>query len=203
MDAERARAEHARQSPWRTTLRELDGEPHRTSRVRTLRAWREVLAASGGTVNDPAGKAHPVSLEPWSADDPDATLLELRHALPDEVRGAGDIVPGSVYARVSEVDPNARPRAGVPHEGPARPLGATLRALRLALAAQDGRVQDPDGATHVISLDEWEAADPDATWLTILFCHQQRSTPLGLHGSRCDVPWHWAAMDALGQPAAT
>src|SRR4051812_31388066 len=43
VDLERARAEHARQSPWLLTFGELEGERQPTDRVCTLGEWRELL----------------------------------------------------------------------------------------------------------------------------------------------------------------
>jgi hypothetical protein len=148
-------------------------------------------------VHDGIGAAHAVSLEPWDGRDPDRTRLLIDLVLPNGFGVADDVEPGSVDVNVVAFDP-ADPRYTIDDEN-SRPriFGATLRAVRLALAAQDGVAVDPDGRSHTVSLDEWDSADPDSTWLLIGFGHQQRSTPVGMRGTRYDIQWHWRAMDAL------
>lgn len=62
---------------------------------------------------------------------------------PDYGTACDDIQPGTIYLNIDEFDP-ADPRFLSPDEDEQmRPYGATLRALRLALASQDGVFIDP------------------------------------------------------------
>jgi hypothetical protein len=58
-------------------------------------------------------------------------------------------------------------------------------------------MHDPIGAAHGVDLDAWSGRDPDRTRLLIGLGHQQRSTPIGMTGTRYDMRWHRRAMDAV------
>jgi hypothetical protein len=193
--ADDPREVHARMSPWRVAIVEVDDG-------RTLGAWRKNLADSGGCLTDPIGTPQQVSLDAWSAHDAEQTKLTIKFELPPDYKTASDdIQPGTLYANVEAIDP-ADPRwISDDEDGRMRAKGATLRAMRLALAARDGVINDPHGDAHAIALDVWDEADPDATWLVVSFSYQQRSAPWGFHGREYDLGWHWRAMDAIEPPA--
>jgi hypothetical protein len=190
-------------SPWRVAIAEVDHDHDGEKRVRTLAAWRKRLADSNGCLTDPIGTPQKVSLDPWAAHDPEQTKLSIKFVLPPDYETASDdIQPGTIYLNIEEFDP-ADPHFLSPDEDERmRPRGATLRAMRLVLAGQNGVFVDPHGDAHAVSLEAWDEADPDATWLVISLAFQQRSAPWGFHGSLWDMGWHWRAMDAIEPPRA-
>jgi hypothetical protein len=192
---------HQRQSPYVLEIVQAESEAPASASVQTLRAWRDQLNADDGLLADPIGKRHPVELAAWARDDPDHTKLAIRFVLPPDFDrnfcAGDDVVPGTVYVEVREFDPTDSRFIHADSTGTERPIGATLRALRIALGGDDGVVTDPDGNTHAVSLGEWAHCDPDATWLYVSFSHQQRSAPYRFHGSRGDTRWHHAAMDRV------
>ena len=190
---------HRRQSPYGLEIVEVESDASTSVSVQTLRAWRELLEVDDGLLVDPIGRRHPVELASWAGDDPDRTKLAIRFVLPPGFdRWAGDdVVPGTVYVEVQEFDPTDSRFIHADSAGRERPIGATLRALRIALGGDDGVVTDPDGNTHAVSLGEWADRDPDATWLHVIFLHQQRSAPYRFHGSRGRTQWHHEAMDLV------
>jgi hypothetical protein len=194
---------HRLQSPYILEIIEAESETPTGTSVRTLRTWREQLMADGGLLADPIGKRHRVDLGAWADRDADATKLAIRFVLPlDFDRWAGDdVVPDTVYVAVKEFDPTDTRFIHADETGMERPIGATLRALRIALGGDEGVVTDPDGNAHAVSLGGWTARDPDATWLCVTFCHQQRSAPYGFHGGRGDTRWHHEAMDRAPAPS--
>jgi hypothetical protein len=192
---------HQRQSPYGVEIVEVESVARTSDSVKTLRSWRERLEADDGLLADPVGQRHPVELAAWARDGSDRTKLAIRFVLPPGFdRWAGDdVVPGTVHVEVREFDPTDSRFIHADATGTKRPIGATLRALRLALGGDAGVVTDPDGNTHAVSLGEWAHRDPDATWLYVTFFHQQRSAPYRFHGSRGDAGWHHAAMDLVLQ----
>jgi hypothetical protein len=193
-----------RASPYRLAIVELDTDVVLGDHIHSLGVWRERFKRSGPVMHDGIGAPHTVDLHPWNDRDPHATRLLIDLVLPNGFGFRDDIEPGSVEVNVSAVDASDPRFMDSDAAGRSRLLGATLRALRLALERQGGVVIDPDGRQHHLSLDEWHEADPDSTWLLVGFGHQQRSTPIGMTGTRYDSAWHWRAMDALedGEPPA-
>jgi hypothetical protein len=159
----------------RPSFRLPDGREVRAGE--SLRSLVDRLGGWTGTLPDPWGGEHPVSIEEYRDEDLDRTFVQISfRSKPVQPRFAAAEVREqmaglptthlNLYA-ADEDDPDW----GLDADG--MPRGVTLREMRARLGGEAGFLPDRNGRQHHVSLRAWRESDPDQTRIIVQEMHGQ------------------------------
>jgi hypothetical protein len=143
----------------------------------SLADFVERIGGWSGTLVDPWGNEHSVSVESWADEDPERTYVQFayRGRLQDRPKADPEQWARLKHTRVDRMELHAinvgDPYWGVPSDEDDLP-GCSLREMRERLGGDEGFLTDDEGRQHRVSLRQWRTADPDRTRIVVKQMHE-------------------------------